>query len=191
MQIIGKIEHNLKNLMVIKRKNKKYIICKDEKYLDIIGIPELKLINRIQIGKQENELFYYEQISEDEILIGINKCIKILNLKNFKITLTKKIYLNIMSLKKLEDNTILIGGRNEVKRFSLKTLEELPKLIDVDESCLKLFDDDDNELGLNLSINENDVRAINQTSEGYIMVFLGYDIKIYGINFNDFITSNK
>ena len=109
-QIIGKIEHNLKNLMVIKRKNKKYIICKDEKYLDIIGIPELKLINRIQIGKQENELFYYEQISEDEILIGINKCNKILNLKNFKIILTKKIYLNIMSLKKIEDNTILVGG---------------------------------------------------------------------------------
>jgi hypothetical protein len=133
-QIIGKIEHNLKNLMVIKRKNKKYIICKDEKYLDIIGIPELKLINRIQIGKQENELFYYEQISEDEILIGINKCIKILNLKNFKITLTKKIYLNIMSLKKLEDNTILVGGSNEIKRFILKTLEELPKLIDVDEN---------------------------------------------------------
>ena len=120
--------------MVIKRKNKKYIICKDEKYLDIIGIPELKLINRIQIGKQENELFYYEQISEDEILIGINKCIKILNLKNFKITLTKKIYLNIMSLKKLEDNTILVGGSNEIKRFILKTLEELPKLIDVDEN---------------------------------------------------------
>ena len=190
-QIIKKIDNNLKNLMIIKRKNKKYLICKYDNCLVIAGLPELKLVNMIQVGKWENELFYYEQINEDEILIGYNKCIKIYNLKNFKITLTKKIYLNIMSLKKLDDNTILVGGRNEVKRFSLKTLEELPKLIDVDESCLKLFDDDDNELGLNLSINENDVRAINQTSEGYIMVFLGYDIKIYGINFNDFITSNK
>ena len=96
-----------------------------------------------------------------------------------------------MSLKKLEDNTILIGGRNEIKRFSLKTLEELPKLINVDESSLKLFDDDDDEIGLNLNINENDVRAINQTSEGNIMVFLEYDIKIFGKNFNDFILSNK
>lgn len=190
-QIIGKIDHNLKNIKLIKRKNEKYIICKNEKYLDVIKVPELKLINRIKIGKWENELFYYEQISEDEILIGINKCIKILNLKNFKITLTKKIYLNIMSLKKLEDNTLLVGGRNEIKRFSLKTLEELPKLINVDESSLKLFDDDD-EVGLNLNINENDdVRGINQTSEGNIMVFLEYDIKIYGINFNDFILSNK
>lgn len=190
-QIIEKIDNNLKNLMLIKRKNKKYIICKDGKYLEIIEVPKIKLVNKIQIGKWENELFYYEQISEDEILIGINKCIKIFNLKYFKITLSKKIYLNIMSLKKLEDNTILVGGRNEIKRFSLKTLEELPKLIDVDESSLKLFDDDDDEIGLNLNINENDVRAINQTSEGNIMVFLEYDIKIYGINFKDFILQNK
>ena len=190
-QIIGKIDNNLKNLMLMKRKNEKYIICKDEKFLDIISVPELNLTNMIQIGKWENELFYYEQINEDEILIGINKCIKIFNLKSSKITLTKKIYLNIMSLKKLEDNTILIGGRNEIKRFSLKTLEELPKLINVDESSLKLFDDDDDEIGLNLNINENDVRAINQTSEGNIMVFLEYDIKIFGKNFNDFILSNK
>ena len=189
-QIMGKINRNLKNLMLIKRKKEKYIICKDGKYLDIIRIPELKLINMIQIGKWENELFYYEQINEDEVLISINKCIKIFNLKNFKITLTKKIYFNIMSLKKLEDNTILVGGRNEIKRFSLKTFEELPKLIDVEESSLKLFDDDD-EIGLNLIINENDVRGINQTSEGNIMVFLEYDIKIFGINFNDFILSNK
>ena len=188
-QIIEKIDGNFKNLMLIKRNNKKYIICKDKKYLVIIRVSELKVLNKIQIGKWENELFYYEQISEDEILIGINKCIKILNLKNLKITLTKKIYLNIMSLKKLEDNTILVGGRNEVKRFNLKTLEELPQLIDVDESSLKLFEDDD-EIGLNI-LSENDVKAINITSEGNIMVFLEYDIKIFGINFNDFILSNK
>ena len=146
----------------------------------LFDIPQLKELNRIQIGKWKNELCNYEQINENEIIIGIDKCLKILNLDSFQITLSKKINMEIRCIKKLKDTSILVGGRKLVKRFSLKTLEELPQLIVFDPSN----SDSDEDYGIGPGILDltKDVQSICELSNGNIMLFLKYDINIYGLN---------
>ena len=172
--------NNLQNLVQIKRNDSNYICCREENHLVLFDIPQLKELNRIQIGKWKNELCNYEQINENEIIIGIDKCLKILNLDSFQITLSKKINMEIRCIKKLKDTSILVGGRKLVKRFSLKTLEELPQLIVFDPSN----SDSDEDYGIGPGILDltKDVQSICELSNGNIMLFLKYDINIYGLN---------
>ena len=124
----------------------------------------------------------YEQISENELMIGENNYIKIINMDNTQCHITKKINFDIMSIKVLKDRTILIGGRGEIKRLFSKTLEELSCLI----SFIDYSDDYDDYTELNLNnYNENDVLFIDELSDGKLMINLPYDTKIYGINFGD------
>ena len=91
-----------------------------------------------------------------------------------------------MSLKILKDNTLLIGGRSEIRRFYVKTLENLPNLISFDE-------DDDEEYDYNfigLNRNENDVGSIIELNDGKLMLVLSYDIKIYGNKFKEYLNTN-
>lgn len=171
---------NVQYLMEVKRNDKNYICFKEDNYLVLFDIPQLKEINRIQIGKWKNELCNYEQIYENEIIIGIDRCLKILNLDSFQITLSKKINMEIRCIKKLKDTSILVGGRKIVKRFSTRTLEELPQLIVFDQSN----SDSDEDYGIGSGILDltKDVQSIKELSNGNIMLFLKYDINIYGLN---------
>ena len=178
-----KIYENQKihNLILIKRNNnKKFICCKIKNYLSIISVPGLNMIKQIKISNWEYELFYYDQISEDKILLAGNKCLKIISLNNYKTKLTKKIYLNIMYLKKLKDNTILVGGRSEIKRFDLKNFSELPQLIDLSANYESLYDDEDF-VGLNLDLDYEDPKSIIEMSNGDILIILKYRAKLFGI----------
>ena len=79
-----------------------------------------------------------------------------------------------MSLKILKDNTLLIGGRSEIRRLYVKTLENLPNLISFEE-------DDDEEYDYNfigLNRNENDVGSIIELNDGKLMLVLSYDINL-------------
>ena len=172
--------NTLQNLVEIKRKAKNFLCCKDDNFLVLLDIPQLTEINRIQIGKWKNELCYYEQIYENEIIIGIDRCLKILNLDYFKITLSKKINMEIRCIKKLKDTSILVGGRKIVKRFSIQTMEELPQLIVFDQNN----SDSDEDYGIGQGVIDltKDVQRIKELSNGNIMLFLKHDINIYGLN---------
>lgn len=174
------VKNTLQKLSQIKKNNKNYLCCKDNNDLLLLDIPQLTEINRSKIGKWNNELCFYEQISENEVIIGIERSLKILNLNNFRITLTKKINMEIYCIKKLSDNSILVGGRKLVKRFSIQTLEELPQLIVFDQNN----SDSDEDYGIGQGIIDltKDVQNINELSNGNIMLFLKHDINIYGLN---------
>ena len=89
-------------------------------------------------------------------------------------------------IKILKDNTLLIGGRSEIRRLYVKTLENLPNLISFDE-------DDDEEYDYNfigLNRNENDVGSIIELNDGKLMLVLSYDIKIYGNKFKEYLNNN-
>jgi hypothetical protein len=172
--------NTLQNLVEIKRKAKNFLCCKDDNFLVLLDIPQLTEINRIQIGKWKNELCYYEQIYENEIIIGIDRCLKILNLDYFKITLSKKINMEIRCIKKLKDTSILVGGRKIVKRFSIQTMEELPQLIVFDQN--NSDSDEDYGIGPGVIDLSKDVQRIKELSNGNIMLFLKHDINIYGLD---------
>ena len=183
-QIIKESDICAKNIKLIKMENKKYICGKDKNYLIIIEIPTLIIKENIKLGNWEGIQFCYEQINKDEIIIGNGNRLQILNLNKNKIKYTQKINLvSVMSITKLKDNTILIGGRSEIKRYFLKQFKELPKIINLENNDDE-FDDDDfdyNLLGAMLSRDEKDVLSISEWSNGCILANLKYNINLYGL----------
>ena len=174
------VKNTLQKLTQIKRNQKNYLCCKDNNDFILLDIAELTEINRSKIGKWNNELCFYEQISENEVIIGIDRSLKILNLNSFRITLSKKINMEIYCIKKLRDNSILVGGRKIVKRFSLQTFEELPQLIVFEQN--NSDSDEDYGIGQGILDLRKDVQNINELSNGNIMLYLKHDINIYGMN---------
>jgi hypothetical protein len=174
------VKNTLQKLTQIKRNQKNYLCCKDNNDFILLDIAELTEINRNKIGKWNNELCFYEQISENEVIIGIDRSLKILNLNSFRITLSKKINMEIYCIKKLRDNSILVGGRKIVKRFSLQTFEELPQLIVFEQN--NSDSDEDYGIGQGILDLRKDVQNINELSNGNIMLYLKHDINIYGMN---------
>ena len=168
-------------LTTIKRKDTNFLLCKYDNYLILFDIPQLTEINRIQIiGKWKSDICCYEQISENEIIVGINRSLKILNLDNFMFTLSKEINMAIICITKLKDNSILIGGSKLIKRFSLQTLEELPRLIVFDQNNSDY--EEDYFIGQRLQDLEKEVQGIKELSNGNIMLLFKYNINIYGLN---------
>ena len=187
--IIKADKYNLSKpfLKLIKRKENNFICNYNNSILNIYEIPTLIIKNEIKIPHQYNSKVIYEQINENELIIGDKNLLKIINIDNNSISFSKKINFEIMSIKLLKDNTILIGGRSELKRLYMKTLEELPCLISFDEDKYD-YDYDDDYGGYfltNINRHENDVLFINELSDGKIMLTLTYDIKIFGLDFSD------
>lgn len=178
-EIIKKLEIQIKNIIFIKRENKKFIGCIIDNYLTIFDVPDLIIKNKIEILKKIG-IYNMEQISNDEIIIGINNILHIINLKSNKINVSKKINFYIMSIKQLRDKTILVGGRNELKRFGIKKLEELPDLISFDDDNY----DEDNFILRSLHKDDNDINCIKEISNGRIFLILPNYIKIYEYNFD-------
>ena len=187
--IIKADKYNLSKpfLKLIKRKENNFICSYNNSILNIYEIPTLIIKNEIKIPHQYNSNVIYEQINENELIIGDKNLLKIINIDNNCLSFSKKINFDIMSIKLLKDNTLLIGGRSELKRLYMKTLEELPCLISFDEDKYDYdFDDDYGGYFLtNINRHENDVLFINELSDGKIMLTLTYDIKIYGLKYSD------
>ena len=175
-ELVNKVHMEVSNLLLIKRKNKKYIICKNNGFLIMLNIPYLSILNEIQIVEyidfnyNNNILFYYDQINDDELIISYGKKLIILNLSNFQMKLKMDINFNISYIKKLNDNTILVGGKEKIKRFCLNNLEELPEIILFDS----LIFDENNYNGIS-----NNVSYINELSEGKIVIICGNYVSLY------------
>ena len=182
-EIINKSDIKIDNIKLIKRKNKNSICSYINGIFNIYEIPSLTLENSIQIKKGIGHLIIYEQISYNEIIFALNNYIYILNIENNtnNIFFSKKINFDIMSLKLLKDNTLLIGGRSEIRRLFIKTFEDLPCLISFEDD----YDEDEYGYHFNLNRNENDVSSIIELNDGNLLLVLTYDIKIYGIKFKD------
>ena len=172
----------------MKQRDKNFICSFNKKSLNIYEIPSLIIRHEIQIQERYNSKIVYEQINNNELIIGENNILKIINMKNDKCNyISKRINFDIMSIKVLKDKTILIGGRGQIKRLFWKTLEELPCLISI-EDYSDYYDDYYDYVGLNLTNfngNENDVLYIKELSDGKIMLVFWYEIKLYGINLID------
>ena len=187
-EIINKSDIKINNIKLIKRKNRNSISSYNNGFFNIYEIPSLTLENSIEIKKGYVQTIIYEQISYNEIIFALNNYIYILNIENNpnNIFFSKKINFNIMSLKILKDNTLLIGGRSEIRRLFIKTFEDLPCLISFED----YYDEDEYDYNfINLNRNENDVSSIIELNDGNLLLVLTYDIKIYGIKFKDNINN--
>ena len=190
-QIVRKLNIKVENLILIKSKNEinKFIFCREQKFLCIIEAYQLEVKNKIRIGKWESGKFYYEQINDNEVIFGIDNCIKIFNLKKNKFTLSKYFNYNITCIKKLKDDIFLVGGRNQINLYSLKTLEEFPKMITFDNENYIDDDEEENDFSSGIFItlinSVRDVQSINIISKKRILVILRFHIIIYGFNFEE------
>ena len=69
------------------------------------------------------------QINDEEILLGNNKALNIINIEKGIIKLSKQTKEYINCLFKLNDGSIIRGERDGIRRYSKNTLDELPPLI--------------------------------------------------------------
>ena len=183
-EIISKLDIKIDNLKLIKRKNKNSICSYINGFLNIYNIPSLILENSINIKKGNAQKIIYEQISDNELIFAQKNYIYIINIENNTKSsfFAKRFNFDIMSFKILKDNTLLIGGRSEIRRLFIKTFEDLPCLISFDED----YDDDEYDYNfIAINRNENDVSSIIEFDDNKLMLVLTYDIKIYGIKFKD------
>ena len=104
-------------------------------YIHFLNLPNFDLITTINVKSMKNNCLI--QINKNEILIVDNiYYLKIIDMNSWKIKLNIKKSSSINILLKLFDGTILYSGFDGIKRFNMKTMEDLPDL-------LKLNDDID------------------------------------------------
>ena len=112
-------------LFEVQNKENNLIVGYGYSNLYFISLPGLKLISQIQILSDEKSLNCITQINEDELLISSRYYIVLINIHKFEIKLKIKKTSNVSFLKKLKDNTILMGTKYGIKRINLKYLEEI------------------------------------------------------------------
>ena len=94
-----------------------------------MDLNELKIIKEIRCEASfwQNCLI---QINNDEIIVGNNKALNIININTGIIKLSKGTTGFINCLFKLKDGSIIRGERDGIRRYSKNTLDELPPLIE-------------------------------------------------------------
>ena len=105
-----------------------------------MDINELKIIKEIKC----ETVFWTNlllQFNDDEIIIGNNKNLHIINIDTGIIKLSKATDGYINYLFKLSDGSIIRGERDGIRRYSKYTLDELPPLIESYDD----YDDDHKE----------------------------------------------
>jgi len=70
------------------------------------------------------------QINDEEIILGNNKALNIINIEKGIIKLSKQTKEYINCLFKLNDGSIIRGERDGIRRYTKNTLDELPPLIE-------------------------------------------------------------
>ena len=181
INLISKYEKvNLTTIKYIKIKNGneyKELICGGDNYkLYFFSIPDLKLTNEMKIIQRLNFTMFIEQINDTEIIVGTGNSLKIVNLINFQVKLSRNINEIMTCIKKLRDDTLLVGFRDEIKRYSLKNFEELTPLLDLS------YDSDDDYEGYyfnDFDGDSNNIFNVTELEDGKILVSLRYSIDIY------------
>ena len=119
---------------IIKDKKEIIALCM-KSYIHFLNLPNFDLITTINVKSMKNNCLIH--INKNEILIVDNiYYLKTIDMNSWKIKLNIKKSSSINILLKLFDGTILYSGFDGIKRFNMKTMEDLPDL-------LKLNDDID------------------------------------------------
>ena len=123
------------DIVPIEKDKKEIIALCMKSYIHFLSLPNFEVISTINVkSMRKNSLI---QINPSEILIVDNVYyLKIIDLKNWKTKLTNKKSSSINQLLKLNDETIIYAGYEGIKRCMMKTMENLPDII-------QLVDDND------------------------------------------------
>ena len=118
--------HQLFDGIVILKKNSEIVATYNENSLFFLSIPDLEPINHKNINITDNNSLI--QLNNNEILFDSNFSFIILDINNFKIKLIIKKNESTKFLLNLNDGTIIQSNITGVKRFLIRTMEELPYL---------------------------------------------------------------
>jgi WD40 repeat protein len=122
-------KYKINDIILFENENEKFIIGYTSTEVFILDYSELKILNEI---KCEGPYWIHNlvQINNEEVIIGNNKELNIIDIKKAQIKLTKKTTGYINSLFKLKDSSIVRGERDGIRRYTKNTLDELPPLIE-------------------------------------------------------------
>ena len=123
--------NNLIDAITILKKNDEIIGAYNNTSLFFLNIPDLKFINKINIKLMAGNSLM--QLSTNDLLLADRYSFKIIDINNFKIKLIIKYPYNTEFLLNLNDGTIIQGTFFGVKRLLIRTLEELPDLVEYEK----------------------------------------------------------
>ena len=118
--------NQLIDAILILRGNFEIIATYNEDTLFFLNIPDLEPINKKNI--RITDINCLLQLNSNELLIDTFISFNILNINNFQIKLIIKKFEGSRLLLNLNDGTIIQSNTNRIKRFLIKTMEELPNL---------------------------------------------------------------
>ena len=173
---------NSKNLIlnnIIYIANKNIICASSSNKIMFIQIPKLEIVNELKISQKICNPVLIEQINDNEVIIGIWRSLKIINIDKAQIKIVKNLNDTFLCFKKLSDETMLVGLREEIRRFSLKNLKELPTLLKIKVTDYNYFDYEDY-YGHDI---QDNIINIHELKDGKIVVNFRFKIDIYEFTF--------
>lgn len=122
---------NLVDIFIIEKDKNEIIVLYDKNCLFFLDIPNFKIIKKFNMKSlSKNSLL---QLNQKELLIIDSVYYyKIFDLDTFKFKLNIKDYSSADFLLNMNDGTFIFSCIYGIKRFLIKTMEELPKLIKFD-----------------------------------------------------------
>ena len=127
---------DLIDFYVIQKNKKEMIIIITRYKLYFLNIPNFEIINKMNVKSMSiNSLI---QLNKNEILVYEKNQMKIIDINLFKYKLTIKNNIDNDFILNINDGTFLQCSYNGIKRFLIKTMEELPMLY-------RFSSDDDND----------------------------------------------
>jgi hypothetical protein len=142
---IKKVEYKFLNDIVdiipIEKDNKEILALSMKNYIHFLNIPNFELINTINVKNISKNCLL--QINSNEILIVDNiNYLKIIDINTSQTKLAIKSSSSINILLKSPDDTIIYSGFDGIKRCLIKTMENLPDLIQLTEDNEYYYYDD-------------------------------------------------
>jgi len=127
---INDYEHDIKDVYIIEINQKEVISLCSCDYINFLYLQDFKFINKINVKISLISKNCLLQLNSQEVLIIDNLFyLNIYNLNNFVLKLRIRNYNDIDSLLNLNDGTFIVGCFEGIKRYLIKTMEELPQLI--------------------------------------------------------------
>ena len=125
-----KFSDDILDLLPLKKDGKEIIALCMRSYIHFLTLPNFEVIESINVkSMDQNRLI---QINDNEILIVDNTdYLKIIDINNWQNKLTIRNHFTIRSLLKLNDSTIIYSGFEGIKRIFIKTMTNLPDLIEL------------------------------------------------------------
>ena len=140
-QISYKFLGDIWDIVSIEKNKKEIVALCMRTYIHFLDLPNLEAIQTINVKSMgKNQLV---QISPNEILIVDNLTyLKIIDIEKCQTKLTIRQGYSINLLLKLKDETVIYGGFEGIKRFLVKTMENLPDLLELIDNNDDYYYDD-------------------------------------------------